>query len=581
MYARKFKKGRSRFKRRLFIGLAALIAGFFIMPKVWHWAMAKYAPIKQERALRQAGEFLAAKNPSAAAAAINVAIMANPGDVSGWRKAADIIETTGANDALAYRRRVIEMEPNNPENVLALAKTAFHLGDIQTVEEVLIALPNDQKRAPEVLRMVLALSLRYNAAPIADALFDQLDKVQPKDPVLTFQHAVLLMRHPKEAKAAKARQEVMEMGARSEYRLAAIRALYVDALGRRDKNRSLELAKQLSSDPQAVFGDRLSAANGELLYGARPIQEIIKEFSASAAANPTDAVQFARWLHIQKRDEEASAWMASLPKTMVESPQILAWLADLAMQSGKFDELAELLGKGAWGDLKMPAIDLAFAARRVAKNPDPALKTGVWRDALEKAGADLNTLRALFRLSTLWSWQNETLAAVIVVSERYPSQLWAHEARINFCRTQKSTSGMRAALLSWRRFDPRSENLRYNLALLELLLKTGPAQETDPAKLELEKLLALHPDDANYITSTAFALALAGKTKESITLIERLPAEAAQLPQRAPYLAYINAAAKRSDAAMLQIKNARETDLLPEELRLVDLAQESVRKNKS
>jgi hypothetical protein len=581
MYARKFKKGRSRFKQRLFIGLVVLIAGFFILPKAWHWGMAKYAPIKQERALRQASEYLAAKNPSAAAAAINVALMANPGSVAAWRKTADLVESTGANEALAYRRRVIEMEPNNPENILALTKTAFRLGDSQTMQETLVALPNELKRSPEVLRMVLALSLQYNAAPIADALYDQLDKVQPKDPDLTFQHAVLLMRHPKEAKAIKARQTVMEMGAKSEYRLASARALFVDALGRIDKARILELSKQLSSDPQAGFGDKLSAANGVLSYGARPVQDIIKEFSVSAATNPTDAVQFAQWLRVQKRDEEASAWIESLPKALSDSPQVLAWKTERAIQLGRNEEFADLLGKGAWGTLKMPAIDLAFTAKLVAKNQDPALKAGVWRDALDKAEGDLSTLVALSRLSALWSWQKETLETLTVIAERYPSQLWAHEARINLCRTLKSTSGMHAALQSWRRFDPRSERLRYNLALLELLLKTVPTRDEDPAKLELERLLALHPNEASYITSAAFALALSGRTDESVALIDKLPAEAMQLPQRAPYIAYINALAQRYEVAALQIKKARQVDLLPEELRLVDLADESVRKRKS
>jgi predicted Zn-dependent protease len=132
---------------------------------------------------------------------------------------------------------------------------------------------------------------------------------------------------------------------------------------------------------------------------------------------------------------------------------------------------------------------------------------------------------------------------------------------------------MLAALEQWRRTDHLSDRLRYNAALLEVLLTAGALPHNSAAKLTLDDLFARQPENPAYRTSAAFALAKAGRTKEAVALADGLAAGAKALPARAPYLAYVYALDFKLEQAAGCITNAKGGDFLPEETGLIELAQ--------
>ena len=180
------------------------VVGLALGPRAWRWAQREYLTAKQQRSLAHAKDFFAARDPVAAVAAIEVALSAQPGNAAAWRLAADLVEEAGAREAVQLRRRVVELEPDNPANRLALALTALRFQELTTAFETFATLPDETKALPEAERLALALSLTGQAAPLADAFFADLEKKTPTDARLAFSHAVLLLRHPQVEKAAQA-----------------------------------------------------------------------------------------------------------------------------------------------------------------------------------------------------------------------------------------------------------------------------------------------------------------------------------------------------------------------------------------
>lgn len=568
------KRRRPYRKPLIVVSVAAVaIGGYVFGPRAWHRVERAYLQAKQDRALAQAKDFFATNNPSAAAAALQVALSAQPSHAAAWRTAADLVEQAGAREAILLRRRVLELEPDEPANRLALAQTALRFGEFNTALETFGTLPDSAKTTPEGERLALALSLQGGVAPIADVLFETLKKQSPADRRLSFSHAVLRLRHPKPDKATEARRVVEGFRTQPGYELQALRELYLDAVARRENDRALQLAHELAAAPGAALGDKLSAANADLVLAKKPLEELQPALAAQAAGSAADAVQFAQWLLVLQRPDAAKAWIAGLPPARANSPEVNAWLAEWALRERDWQGLEKRLRAGAWGPVNATALQLAISTNLVGTNENEALRAKLWAEAVKAARGDLSTLRILHRLAAVWGWPNEALEAVAAIAEQFPSQAWAHEARANLCRRLKDTRGLATALGQWRRIDPLSERLRYNAALLDVLLTNTTLPENSAAKHELEQLRARHPDDASYVTSAAFALAKTGRTKEAVELAETLTAEAAGLAARAPYLAYIYALGQRPDRAAHYVALAKGGEFLPEEAGLLELAQ--------
>ena len=552
------------------------VAGLALGPRAWRWAQREYLGAKQQRSLAHAKDFFAAKDPVAAVAAIEVALSAQPGNAAAWRLAADLVEEAGAREAVQLRRRVVELEPDNPVNRLALALTALRFQELTTAFETFATLPDETKALPEAERLALALSLTGQAPPLADALFADLEKKTPTDARLAFSHAVLLLRHPQVEKAAQARQIVEQFRAKPDYRLPALRELYLDAVARRETDRAVQLAHALAATPGAALGDKLSAANADLIFGRKPFVALQPALAAQASGSAEDAVQFAEWLFVQQRVDEAKAWIAGLPPALAAAGPVLALKADWALRERDWEVLAALLRRGAWGPVTPTALQLAMSASLIDSNENENLRAKLWHEAVKATRGDLASLRILHRLAAGWSWPNEALEVLVAIAEQHPSQTWAHEARVILCRRLNDTRGMLAALDLWRNVDPLSERLRYNAALLRVLLSGAIPGDYSAAMHELDDLYARHTKNPAYLTSAAFALAKSGKPKEAMVRADLLPAPERALAARAPYLAYVYAVGRRYDQAAVFLEKAKGGDFLPEESGLLEFARTAV-----
>jgi hypothetical protein len=70
----------------------------------------------------------------------------NPRDIEGCRMMANLAEMSGSSTAMAWRKKVVELDPNSVEDRLALAQTAVFAHDYNTTSTSLAAVDSMGKK---------------------------------------------------------------------------------------------------------------------------------------------------------------------------------------------------------------------------------------------------------------------------------------------------------------------------------------------------------------------------------------------------------------------------------------------------
>lgn len=558
-------------KRLLWLVTAAVIA--IVGWKTWQLGVPRYKTWKQQRALAQAKEFLAARDPQNAQLALEVALKTLPGNIDAVRLAAEMLEQVGAPQALRLRRDVVRLRPDSSEDVAALIYAALKFRDFNAARDALGAMKPAVAAEPPALRAALAFALATDNKPIADAVFDRLKEASPDDTELRFAHATLRLKHPDEKQRATAREEV-EAFARQDPRFAlrAYRELSSLALQKKDYPAARQALQRAAAAPKATINEHLQLANLDLLIDGKPFAAAFAHLAPLAAQDADSAQQFVQWLLVQRRVQEAHTWFSALPGTMMQERGMASTRADITAAQARWEDLLRQIESGAWGSIPAPSVRLVSAARAIDAQKRPALRRDTWGLAIEATNGGLTGLRVLHRLASIWGWDEEAEATLWAVARSYPDQVWAHQTLFNVYRTRRNTAGMRDVMGVLRQADPAVTRYQHDWALLSVLL--DPSTNWTTPKRTLEELHNADKANPHFATSYAFALALTGKKKESLDVLAALPPDELGFLPRLPYLAYIYGAA--NDPAMLAKLTAAsaEGDYLPEESALFRRAQE-------
>ncbi|MBI3886135.1 MAG: hypothetical protein HY302_10445 [Opitutae bacterium] len=537
-----------------------------LLPRYYLW--------KQERALAQARDFMKQADQRNAKIALDVALLAAPGNPGAWRTAAEFLEQNGAMQAVRVRRQIVELSPNTLDDRIALITTAIRFNDKVTAREALSGMTVEQAQQPEALRAALAFALATNNSPVADALYDRLKKIYPDDQELRYDHAALRCLIPNPDSAAAARAEVEKFTTVPTYRLRALRWLLVDALRRNDNAMARQWSQQLADDPGAEINDLLHRANVAILIEGQKLESILPGLETRAASRAGDVATLVRWLINQKRVEPALVWLAKLPTEMTLKPEVADVGAELALYQQNWRLLGSLLEQGAWGKVAPETVQLAMSARVMADRQRTDLRKRVWEEAITSAGTNSLALRMLARLSGAWKWETEMEQTLWAVARAYPDQTWAHLALFYGYRAKKNAAGMREVASVLRQQDASLARYQHEWALLSLLI--DPSKQWNNDKELMKTLYESAKTNPYYMTGYGLALAQAGRGADALKVIEPLTDLDRALPSRAPYLAYIYGVNKMAKETNLYLAAAANLDLLDEERSLLRQATEAL-----
>jgi len=553
-------------------GIAVLAVGGW---QAWDRLQPRYLRWKQERALKQAKEFIANHDAPNAQVALEVALRAVPGNPETLRVAADMLEQVGAPQAMRLRRAVVQIVPDSAEDAAKLVVSCIAFRDFNAAKDALSTTPPKVAIQPPMLRAALTFAIVTDNAPVADYIFNTLREQFPKDEGLRHAQALLRLRHPREERRLDARRELEELSKHNpDLTLQINREFAGDALQRRDYAEVKVRQKLILADPAATFTDRLQKANVDLLIDHQPFEPLFAELSPLAAKNEADAGQFAQWLLVQNRATDADRWLSGLPEPLRRSPVLKAAQADAVAQLGDWDRLAALLQDGAWGPVSKETIRLALAAQTVNNPSRPSLRRETWDMTIDSAGGSLAALRILQRLASIWKWDDESERTLWAIARTFPDQTWAHQALFNLYKERKDTNSMRDVIAILRAAEGDVPRYQHDWALLTLLAE--PTVSWNPAKDTMRSLYEANPDNATYGTGYAFALAQAGKGPEALAIVEKMTDSEREYPPRAPYLAFVYGVAKKADELEKTEAFGQGQNFLPEESYLFTRAREEL-----
>lgn len=526
-------RGRFWLRRSAWLSLLIVIGLGYL---AYEPALARYRYWKQQRALRQAKEFIDKHDAANAQLALEVAFSASP-TIETWRLAADMMDQVGAPSVLRMREHIVQMQGATVQDKAQLVGAALRSRDFNAARDALASMTREEANQPVGLAAALSFAIETNNRAVADALYDRLKTIAPNNDDFKVGQAMLHLRNPNPEVAAAARKDLAQWGQNPKYSLRVYRELMSDATRRRDFVEAKRWAAELVADPHSTLADRLNQANLELLIDKKPFAEVFAEVAPKAAGDPNAAAGFARWVMVQGKVVEADRWLSSLAPAIRDSSVVMIARAEAVAQLKDWDRLTVLLVAGAWGPCQADTVHLAMAARVVGGHGGPAQQRQVWDEAIQSANGNLASLIVLQHLATFWGWSAESEAVLWTIARDFPDQTWVEQTLFDIYRSRRDAANMREVMNLLRNNDPGIPRYQHDWALLSLL--TNPTKTWDAPKLVMERLHAQYPTDPFFATGYAFALAEAGKGKEALAAIAALSPVEKQYPPRLPYLAFI------------------------------------------
>lgn len=560
--------------RKLYTLAAVLIVAVMVFggSKAWKAAKPRYHQWKQDRALKQAEQFIKQREPQKAQLALEVALKEVPGNPDAIRLAADMLEQAGSPQAMRLRRAVVRVLPGSADDRAKLVISCIRFRDFNAAKDALASTSPEMSAELPMLRAALSYALSTNDTPVADALFIELKNRLPADVELRHGHALLRLQHP-EAKRRKEAEDELEAIARDHANLRL--QIEQELAGYATKQMKYAEAKvhyqSILEKPNASFPDRLKKANIDLLIDGMPFEDVFAELAPAAAGNEADVMQFAQWLVVQDRAQAADTWIMGLPESLRNSAMVKSVHADVVVKLKDWDRLNIMLKAGAWGPVMDDTLRLAMSALTFDTPDRAALRHEVWNMALSSAGTHLASLRILQILANAWGWDVEKERTLWVIARMFPDQTQTHQALFNLYRSRKDTKRMRDVMEVLRDSDPAVLRYQHDWALLSLLTENN-ANWTS-AKETMSKLYQTDSSSAVYATGYGLALAQSGREAEALAVIQKFTPAERDYPPRQPYLALIYGVARRPEDLARARSLAKDLDLLPEEAALFTRAE--------
>jgi predicted Zn-dependent protease len=562
----------------LALGVAVAVLGYLYFPKY-----------NEERLVRRAGAFLAAKDFSSAAITAQRALQINDRSIAAVRTLTTIMDEARDPAALTWKQRLVELEPGSLENRLSLAETALALGQAKIADEALAgAREAGQGQARYHALAGRAARAAKNPARAETEFADaaRLDATN-EDYQLEWQWARLQSADAATRAAGRTSLEaLLESPAVS---ARAARLLIREALQRGEAGRALTLAENLEKSGGAIFEDRL--LHLDLLHRMkRPnYASSLTSLQEEAAQKPEQLATLIGWLNERHSALLVVDWSRRLPPAILTTMPVPVALAQSYVRLRDWDGLkpiisdkAVLLGQpqtapgaateGKWGDFEF--LRLAFLAATHRADGDQQQAKVRWQAAVKATANRPAAVAMLARHAIEWKWEDDATEVLWQAARTSPEPMWALQFLYRTYEERQATAELLAVTTKVLEVEPGNRDMGNNHAMLSLLLGTKVAEAVEKAR----ELHRLDPQNPNYVSTYALGLFLQGSPQEAVDLMKTLTPEQLQQPGFAAYYGLFLSATDAKEESRKFLELAREAKLLPEEKRLVAQAWERIGK---
>lgn len=494
----------------------------------------------------------------------------HPGDVEASLIMAKIMEMVKPDEAIPWRRSILEQRPNDTDNVIALARIELQIGRIGAAQRLLETIKfegannadyqyaagqtafasNDPKRAEEHLLKAVGMDSKRSDFQYALA------------------QAQLRLGNPE--KRTQAREHLLQLSQVKEFKLRALRSLINDMV----QNNEIEQAKALSdkvvSDLDATFDDRLLRLDLLSRLKSPEFSSSLQTMQEESRNSTNSMLRLISWLQGRGMALVAVEWTKTMPRKIASDPRLKLALAECHIRLADWEAVKELTNAGDWGADKF--IALALQARLLRQEGRVAQSQTVWDSAVMEAKKSQELLIELGRIAENWNWDAEAESVLWKLTERPEPPDWVFTALEVHFSARADSDSLRKLWLRKQETDPADMSAANNLALL--LLLRGESLES-AHKLAADVYLS---DKTNpyFISTYAFSLYRQGKAQDALKLISSLAAEQLKDPSTAVCQVAILVANDAKDQAREILSQIKADKLLPEEKRLLDQSRNAL-----
>jgi predicted Zn-dependent protease len=486
------------------------------------------------------------------------ALGVDPHNIQAMRVIAQSEEGQDHADGLDWRVRVAQLNPGNPADIMAWAKSALRFEQPEMAMKALDSLPRSfRDRSAEYHELLAGFALTNHRAAVAEQEFIAAQKLDPQNPVNTVNLEAFRAENAvkPEARAAAVRdlQAALEDARVS---LVAARALLTYALQTGDHPAAAKYSATLRAMRDHTFTDELNCL--EVLAGGPDFQKRLTELEAAAARDPELAAAMSDWLIAHGMAAEGQRWIAKLPAPLRASVKVQISAAEGLMAMKDWTALAASLASRQWGGGDFLRRAMLVRCKRELGQP--------WHDDWEKLLAGIHSPDDLLlaRVTIGWGWRPETVEVLWAAASRPESSVQALQYLWSLSSQTRDTREMQRVASQQLSQNPDNPAFQNNMAFLSMLL-FGPSAESERLAQEAA---ASDPAAPEWKATYAYALHLAGREADALHEIKSLPAADLAQPEVALYDGIILTANGDAAGARAATAKLNAMALLPEEQKL-------------
>jgi hypothetical protein len=522
---------------------------------------------QERRLIRRAAAYLSGGDVKTAALSARRAFQMNPANVDAARAVARIADRAGDRTALEWWRKVLDLQPHNTEDALALVRSALRVNDLATAETTLIGLDEAAKQTAGYHAASGRLAEMKKNPVEAELHWAKAAEIAPDNNSYQFQLAVIRLGTSDQSKRASAREVLDRLRADSKLRAAAMRTLILDGMAHQEEAPRMQLlASELQSYPEALFSDRLLYLEILRQQHDPGFAEYLEKLKRDAASNPADLASLLSWMSSNETAAAAVEFGKTLPAESVGKWPVAPALAAAYVSLKNWIELERLARTTEWSPVDF--LRRAYLSRALRGQDKKLPAEQEWLAAQKEASAQPQSLLALARTATAWGWEAETVDLLWILAKNDDTKFEALQTLYQHYAKRGDTSGLYRTLLRLVEALPNDLTLQNNLAQISLLL----GADVEHARKIAAEIKGKEPSNAAYVSTYAFSLYANGDVKGALQAMDQLSQDQLREPSVAVYYGVILAAAGQQEKASQYLRRATEANLLPEEKALVEKA---------
>jgi Flp pilus assembly protein TadD len=526
-----------------------------------------YAALREKHLATQTREFLTKGDYQSAVLVARRVLQLNQNNIAACRVMAEAAEIAGRGEALSWRQRIAALEPNSPENQIALATTALRFGQIDLARKGLESIASPARTTVKYHELSGGIALAEKQPAMAESQFAAALQLEPGNKRLALNLAITRLASANAETIKQARADLVLLSEDPGVRLESLRALASDALARKSHGEAQRWTAELKAEKESTVSDALLYL--EAAQATDSAQAALLEAEVKAKGSPATAVALITWMNRHEMAQSAIEWALSLPEATRAAQPVPLAVAESYSFRQDWRVLREWVEGKNWGEYECFRLAvLSHALHHLGPTDRSSMESEtVWRAALAAAKARPEQLAPIAQLAEGWGYTAAAEDAWWLIANGNEN---AKPALFALQRLYKSTQNSHGLLRVAKRaleLDPADLVAANNCASLGLLLTGDGSARRLAAKLHVE-----YPASTVFSATYAFALHLEGKTGAALKVMETLNEAQLRHPAIAAYYFVMLVENGNMERANSFLAAANQAVLLPEEQRLFTAA---------